>query len=307
MRKRILAVLLALTLLLSATAVAAGALTYVDTAMPGSLQLSYSHDGKGVEGLQIRIYRVAELSQFAEFTLTGAFSELPVDINNVRTQDEWKQVAATLAVYAAAGSFQPDREATTDADGLVSFTQLPLGLYLIEGVQFEKDNGYCLWESSVISVPGLDGEENWIYDVVAKPKSSFQEIGYQEISYTVNKLWKDAGHEIHRPQNITVELYRNRVLVETVTLSAENNWSYSWTTLDDGAVWQVVEAGVAEGYKVTVSRKGTTFSVTNSYGEPTTPPYTGDIADIGLYLVIMCVAGAGLLVLGIAGRKGKMR
>ena len=305
MRRRILGVVLAMTLLLSFLGFAAEAATFVDTQAPGSLQLTYSYDGQAFGQIPVRIYHVAEIDAYATFTLAGGFEELPVELNQVKTQEEWRQVASTLAAYVTALDIAPSAQALTDENGMVQFAQLPLGLYLVEGVRAEREDGYCQFDSFVISVPDLDEADAWVYDVVAKPKSVFQQILPQEITYTVNKLWKDEGHAHLRPQSITLELYRDGELVETVTLSAENNWTYSWTTQDDGAVWQVVEANVPDGYTVTMEQREAHFFVTNSYDEPVPPPETGDISGTSVYLLMMVGAGLGLIVLGLTARKGK--
>lgn len=302
-KRKIIGAILTIAFLMSFMALAAEAVTTVDTARSGSLKLAYGYDGQPIEGITVRVYRVATISENVEFTLTGAFAELPVEVNRVKTQDEWRQVASTLATYVTTMSIPADAESVTDQEGNVSFTELPLGLYLVEGVRAERENGYCQFDSFVISVPNLDETDQWVYDVVAKPKSAFHEVVPQEITYTVNKLWKDEGNTDKRPQNIELEIYRDGVLVETVTLSAENNWTYSWTTVDDGAVWQVLETNVPKGYKVTMEQKEQSFSVINSYkgDEPSAP--TGDISNVGLYLMIMCVAGFGLIWLGVTGRR----
>ena len=305
MKRKILSAALLIVFLLSSYAFVAEAATHVDTQQTGSLTLTYSYDGQPFSQLDIRIYYVASISEYADFTLAGAFAQLPVEVNAVKTQEEWKQVASTLSAYVTSEAIPADYEAVTAEDGTVVFAQLPLGLYLVEGVRAERENGCCQFDDFVISVPGLDTQDNWVYDVIAKPKSAFQEILPREITYTVNKLWKDEGHANQRPQNITLELYRNRELVETVILSAENNWTYAWTAVDDGSVWQVVDINVPDGYTVTLEQRDTYFFVTNSYDDPVEPPPTGDFSNVQIYLVIMCVAGVGLIVLGLTARKGK--
>lgn len=305
MRKRILATVLTVIFLLSAMALAAEGAGYVDTEVTGSLTLTYGYEGEALADAQIRIYRVAEISRYADFVLTGAFAELPVEVNQVKTQQEWNQVASTLSAYVTAMAISADGQAVTDSGGTVRFDSLPLGLYLVEGLRVDTEGGYRQFDSFVISVPDLDENDAWVYDVQAKPKSVFQEVTPQQITYTVNKLWKDEGYSQLRPKSISLELYCNAALVETVTLSAENDWSYSWTAADDGSVWQVVEADVPEGYKVTMEQKDTFFFVTNGYNDPETPPKTGDITDLRLPMILMCAAGLGLVVLGVMtiGRK----
>ena len=49
-----------------------------------------------------------------------------------------------------------------------------------------------------------------------------------------------------------------------MTLSAGNGWSHTWSGLDDGCTWTVVEKE-CEGYTVRVEREGITFVMTNTY------------------------------------------
>lgn len=305
LKRKIIGAVLAAVLVFSFMGLAASAATRVDTGVPVSLSLRYGYDGQSFSGLRIRIYRVADISEYVKFSLTGAFAALPVEVNNVKTQEEWKQVASTLSAFVVSEGIAPDAEGVTGEDGSVSFAALTQGLYLVEGVRAERENGYCQFDSFMISLPDLDDNDEWVYDVIAKPKSVYQEILPEEITYTVSKLWKDEGHEHLRPQNVSIDLYRDGVLVETVVLSADNNWTYSWTAVDDGAVWQAVEADVPDGYTVTLEQKGNFFYVTNGYDVPVPPPQTGDISGIRGYLILMCCAGMGLIVLGITGRKGK--
>lgn len=91
--------------------------------------------------------------------------------------------------------------------------------------------------------------------------------GKTTISRTVEKIWNDNNNP-DRPTSITVQLLRNGEVVETVTLSAANGWSYNWPELDAGYTWSVKEVNVAEGYKASVAKSGTTFIITNTYSTP---------------------------------------
>ncbi len=96
-------------------------------------------------------------------------------------------------------------------------------------------------------------------------------------SVTVNKVWDDSNNQDgKRPESVQVQLFADSVEKgNEVTLSATNNWTHTWTDLDQkkaGAVIQytVEEVNVPTGYTATVT--GTPqigFVITNSYAPQT--------------------------------------
>ena len=113
------------------------------------------------------------------------------------------------------------------------------------------------------------------------------------------KLWNDSG-SANRPKSIQVDIYKDQVLFETVTLSSENDWSYQWHTVDSGSQWTVTEKNVPNGYTVSISESEGIFTVTNSI-KPSNqePPKTGDTFPLWYYLVAMWLSGFLLLSMGI--------
>ena len=90
----------------------------------------------------------------------------------------------------------------------------------------------------------------------------------QTTDITVNKLWDDSSNQDNtRPAEIEVTLYRNGVAEETVKLSAENGWKYTWKNLPvhHGIglknVYTVRETNVPAGYTATTDG----FTITNSH------------------------------------------
>lgn len=61
-------------------------------------------------------------------------------------------------------------------------------------------------------------------------------------------------------------------VADTVILSQENNWEYTWENLDGSSKWQVVEAETPDGYTVSVAQEGITFVITNTGPSDTPPP-----------------------------------
>lgn len=99
-------------------------------------------------------------------------------------------------------------------------------------------------------------------------------------SLTVNKEWiLDDGGEA--PVSVTVELLRNNSVYDEVTLDEDNDWSHTWTHLNDRYNWKVREADVPDGFTAEVSHRGTTWTITNDDipEDPETPPEEPDEPD----------------------------
>ena len=99
-------------------------------------------------------------------------------------------------------------------------------------------------------------------------------------SLTVNKAWiLDDGGEA--PVSVTVELLRNNRVYKEVTLDEDNDWSHTWTGLEDHYNWRVREADVPDGFTAEVSHRGTIWTITNDDipEDPETPPEEPDEPD----------------------------
>lgn len=102
----------------------------------------------------------------------------------------------------------------------------------------------------------------------------------ETVSVPVTKVWKDSGNQDNiRPESVKIQLLADGDAVGTVTLDADNNWSYTWTNLakfDGGReiTYTVDEQETPDGYTKAVSGSMTEgFTVTNSH-----ETYTRDIA-----------------------------
>ena len=296
---KIITVWLACLLLVLALAVPSAAREWVELEKGCTLDLVYKYESTLFEGEEVKVYKVASFTLDGMYELTGDFAAYPVDIFNIKSQEEWNAVCDTLVAYVAADSLTPAATAKTNSDGVASFNELEVGLYLVSGVVADYiDDGTVVFADFLISVPGLDEADKWVYDVDAQPKSVYHEPVYEEVEYSVVKLWKDSSNENKRPKNIKIDILKNNKVVETVELSAQNNWSYSWKALEDGSSWLVVERNVPKDYTATFETKQTTFVVTNTYTPDQQPP-TGDDFNSTPYIVAICVCGLLLIAVGV--------
>lgn len=313
--KKIAGMLLALAvaaLLLPAEAFAAGS---IDLSRACKLSISYEDNGVPLAGAAFSIYLVATVDEYGELTATEEFDEFNVNIRG-KNDDAWKALASTLEGYALRDGLVPAASGTTDSSGRVSFPSgeqaLTPGLYLVLGARHRQNGWIYDAQPAMVLLPALDMEANdWLYDVAVSPKhDSRPEPVDDTLTRKVLKVWKDEGHEAERPRTVTVQLLRDGVVYDTATLSARNNWRYTWEDLDAAYRWIVVEEAPG-GYAVTITREGVTFVVTNTWGGPGIPvnptPGPDGLPQTGQTwwpVPLLIAAGLLLVVMGLLRRRG---
>ncbi len=263
-----------LALLLPAQALAAGR---IDLTKDCGLTLTYRDNGVPLVGAVFSLYRVADVDEYGELTVTEAFSQFNVDIRG-RNDEAWWALASTLEGYVLRDQVVPADSGITDLWGQLAFPTpgktLTPGLYLVLGSRHQQGGMIYDAQAFMVLLPTLDQEANdWDYHVTAEPKHSVQPAPEEgdTVDRRVLKVWRDAGYEAQRPQSVTAQLLKDGVVVDAVTLSAANNWRYAWEGLDSGSQWLVVEAAPG-AYTVEIVREGDAFVVVNTVQEPDTPP-----------------------------------
>ncbi len=250
----------------------------------GSSALTLSYDG---DGSTFRIYQVAEV-HYGNWQWLGSFERYAIDL----TTADWSDAAGTLASYVKADGLEADATGVISS-GTLTFPGLESGLYLVMGDSTYAD-GYRYTPS-----PYLVYVEGELTSVV---KYEITEEGTAPISLTVTKVWR-GDSESDRPETITVQLLQDGSVYDTVTLTAAESWSCTWTDLDATAQWTIVEVEVPEGYAVTVTQTDEGFTLTNTWQEA--PPHDEEeptLPQTGqLWWPVVALGGGGLLliVLGI--------
>ena len=147
-----------------------------------------------------------------------------------------------------------------------------------------------------------------------------------QISVGVQKVWVDNNNaEDLRPDSITVQLYRNGdAYGSPVTLSAGNGWAYTWSGLEAGASYGVVETSVPAGYTSSLGGdQNSGYVLTNTlmptisgnYGDGDAAAATGALPTIGgairtgdesnleLWLLTFVMAAAAVIAAIVKKRK----
>lgn len=123
---------------------------------------------------------------------------------------------------------------------------------------------------------GLKDSAEWSLDETVVPAGYEKEIsvdGYKftvtntrtinKLDVSVKKVWVASEGVVH-PESVEAVLYRDGEAYKTVTLNAQNNWSYTWKDLTDEYTWNVDEKEVPEGYTKNVTSKDNAFTITNT-------------------------------------------
>ncbi len=133
------------------------------------------------------------------------------------------------------------------------------------------------------------------------------------INVSVNKVWK-MNITSQMPESVTVELIRDGQVYETVTLSAANNWRYTWRGLNDRYSWSVREIDIPVGFASSTSHQGNSWTITNEETIPTIPenvpdytPKTGDPTRTMMWLILFLLSLAGGAALLATKKRGRGR
>ena len=258
----------------------------VEAAETSSLTLFFSP-----EGAVFHLYRTADLEPDGSYTFSGRFADCPAELPGY----DWLETATEVAAYAA--NKQPDAQKEISG-GTLTFSGLSEGLYLVTGDPIISQG------TQYTPVPFLVRVENG--NVTSYVKSDQEPVEEPVVSYQVKKVWKDDAAK-DRPDSVSVQLLKDNAVVQTVTLSAENGWSYSWTDTGEHT-WQVREIEIS-GYTVTIAQNGNVFVITNTRidgSEPSEGPGTGENAPLWMAMLFCGVSALGILILKKKGQNCKV-
>ena len=126
---------------------------------------------------------------------------------------------------------------------------LPVGCYLVTADNFVVQNEVYSMMPSIVKV------EN---NVSIKPK--FEKNTLEQFELSVLKTWKD---DKNTHQEISVTLYENGSIKQTIKLNSSNSFKYTFKNLDRKNTYSVFEDKIPSGYKLKIIKSGDTFNLIN--------------------------------------------
>lgn len=140
-------------------------LSLVSSEEKGSISITLS-DGKGEgtskEGVEFSCLKVADIEK-GEYILEDGYEGLGIDINELQNSSDLEAAATKIAEVAGEGTL-----VTTDMNGKLTFSDLDVGVYLIEA---SNDENYDDVTPLLISIPTWNEDEGVMdYEVNVIPK-----------------------------------------------------------------------------------------------------------------------------------------
>lgn len=228
----------------------------------GSLTLICRTDDVILTGLHWDLYRVGSRIG-PDFVLDGDFSDYQVDLTDFSAEG-MSNAAKTLENYADVDGISPLSSGETGADGLMKFENLVPGLYLLTGTNLKI--GTTTYVPSTLLLE-IDNSGQSV-DLNAYPKIIYRIDSSEVVFYTVKKIWRTEDEQpVETTTPITVEIYCNNELYETITLSDENDWTYEWEGESDDE-WRVKEVNIPDNCTVVYDSNETQFAIVNTVSPP---------------------------------------
>lgn len=233
----------------------------------GSIYIDYHADGIPLPHVEYGLHHLYTMDD-GDFIPTEPY-ELLGEIQDLTDNEAWLTQCQTANNFIIAYGISADVTGSTDDMGRGVTEGLDAGVYLLRFSKTVIDEMAYETDPVLLVIPGSqDSDEEWNQTIIPKVASYYEEeLRYRDI--VVLKTWRN-DHELGvRPDEITIKLYADGSLYDSVLLSEANSWSYMWTGLDGKSEWAILEEDVPEGYLVEITydkdSNTTIYHVQNTY------------------------------------------
>lgn len=339
----------------SVTAVSASDISDVVPDLPGgpySLDLtvqSTNPDGSAtkISGAEIAVFRVAGLTVkhgAAYYSTLSDFNGTGVTFEDMTAEKSMKAAVKFAGIIDEKGI--SGRNAFSDRNGKVRFTDLEPGVYLVRLIRYSSDDsGYTAMDPFLVMVPGIDGTggtNRWITDVAAVPKIVINPVDTRTVDYQVIKKIKGDGgagetftfelraEDIMNPMPAGSTRGTKKISIKGAGSGSFGAWkytepgSYSYTVREiagssrncryDSTVYHMTDKVYYSGSRLRVEHKvtddkGNIYSASGFVfvNRYTGPgPKTGDDVRLAVFLLICAAALTGCII-QTARRRGWKR
>lgn len=264
----------------------ASALPCIAASTECKLTVSLEDDEKkAIDGLTVFICKIADINNTDYYPSEG-FENSGISIAAIVNDPS---AANAKAIFEFVKEKDIHSLSAISSSGVAEFIAIEQGIWLV----YCEDNGAYSFNPYIVFLPyAEDGTLH--YEISSAPKTQINTPNNKSI-YVVKK-WEDKNNAAKkRPNEITVELKQNGIIIDTAILSEDNGWAYTFTELSNDGKYEVAEKTVQD-YSVKYSGDSENgFIIINTYnGEKL--PQTG---QLWWPILIISTAGIAFILLGI--------
>lgn len=243
----------------------------------GVIYVNYHADGAPLPYVDFSVYHLYDMDEDGDFTATWNYTGLG-QIQDLTDNEAWLTQGQTAHNFIVVYGLEGDYQGMTDDMGRAMISDLEPGVYLLK---FEKT---VLDEVAYETEPVLLVVNEDVQTV--SPKVDYypeEDLRLRDI--IVLKTWRNDQNLGVRPDDITIKLYENSVLYDTITLNEGNSWSYYWHELDGNSAWGILEEDIPDAYEVEITydrdSNTTIFHVQNTYNNTDSAIGGGNSVGVG--------------------------
>ena len=229
-------------------------LTMTVTALPayadgdtGTIKVKYNPGIAGLDSTQFKLYKVGHFEVVGDgstIVLEPDFSGSGAVLNIAKTNDEeawneawliqakilgdWVTTAGSGLSTAWEGALdQSDEFQVLEEGGSPKIFED--GVYLLVGKETPEPIGERFWTPAPVLIRVLNDTGEFTFGTNELKMNSRPLVH----KHTVLKAWQDDYDNEHRPASVTVGLYNGSKLIDTIEMSDEKGWTYTWYTYED--------------------------------------------------------------------------
>lgn len=282
----------------------------------GSIIINAISEGTAITGIEYNIYKIADIDNDKfEFNVVDEYKSIAKNLqySNTNQENDWNKWLEKFSDHIIKNSIVANETGST-VDGILEFSDLPVGLYLVSGqktkINIEGKYYYFTPQKTFVAIPNIS-EGQYVYNIEVNNKLDKTEAPYIDIE--VVKVFKDSGYETKRPESIEIELYKNNVVEgNSYILNQDNDFSYKFENLDNDFEWDVKEKEV-DGYQVSYdvetidnynneeTHRKKYIKITNTYVVPPNPKDDPELPNTGVLwwpVPILLTVGIASMVIG---------
>lgn len=202
----------------------------------GSISVKYNPDVEGLGSTSFKLYKVGKYGRADDgksiIVLEDDFSacaemgvNFDIDPADEKWQEKWLAQADTLGQFAK----NHERDLTTAWEGTLDVSdafrdmgEFANGIYLLVGE--ENLVGEEFWEPVPVLIQVLDNRSEFTLDDVELKMESRTRVH----RHTVTKTWQDDGYSDGRPGTVKIAIFYGSTQIDTVEMSNEKGWIYTW-------------------------------------------------------------------------------